>query len=133
MPNSPTTVMWRDVPAGSVLRLQSDGSLDDYELPVSMTLNKAPQPGLEGEDLNPGPAEIPLGGPNQRWNLSPTIIVMTSLKDPITLTASVLKDGQVVKVPAANGKTKPAEATWRSAKNSGSMLDIRLFVRTVTS
>lgn len=131
MPNSPTTVIWRNIPAGSTIRLQADGSPDDYELPVLIKLNRRLQAGLEVENLNPGPAEIEITAAGQKWDLAPTIIVVNALETPITLKASVVgSDGEPVSTSDGAGGTVPAEAQWESPVESGSMLDnVAILVR----
>jgi hypothetical protein len=133
MPNSPTTVIWRNLPVGSVLRLQANGSVEDYELPVKIKLNGAAHGGFEVDDLNPGPATIDIDATLQRWNIAPTIIVMTELQDPITLTASVVNGSQVVDVPDGTGGTIPAQAQWQSSRSAGSLFEVAIFARSVTS
>src|SRR5690348_3149109 len=119
MPNSPTTVIWRNLPVGTILQLQANGSVTDYELPVKVKVNGVAQAGFEVDDLNPGPATINVDAAQQRWNIAPTIIVMTDLQNPITLTASALLNGAVVDVPDGTGGTIPAQAHWDSSKTAG--------------
>lgn len=131
MANSPNTVIWRNIPAGSTIRLQSDGNSQNYELPVIVKLNKQPQTGLEVEELNPGPAEIAVTAAGQRWDLAPTIIVINKLTTAVTLKASVVDaSGTPVEVSDGAGGKVPAEAEWKSPTASGSMLDnIAILVR----
>lgn len=124
MANSPSTVIWRRIPVGSKIRLQSDGSVENYELPVIIKLNKVKQTGLEVDDLNPGPAEIPITATKQRWDLAPVILVMATLNKPITLKAAVVDtSGNPVSVSDGAGNMVPAEAQWQSDTKSGSMVD----------
>ena len=123
-------VLWTGVPAGSTFKLQCDGKKSDYDFVALVSENGAPEPNIEIDDVNPGPARQPLQK-NEKWVISPTLIVTKKLTKAVTLAASIV-DGndQPVQVPDGSGGQIPAEMQWKSGKAAGSTLEVSILIKT---
>lgn len=122
-------VFWTGVPAGSTFKLRCDGKKGTYDFVALVSENGTPEPSIEIDDVNPGPAKQVMDK-NQKWIISPTLIVMNKLTKAVTLTASIVgKNDQPVQVPDGNGNQIPAEAEWQSGKAAGSTLEVSILIK----
>lgn len=129
-----TTIIWTSVPLGSRLQLRCDGDKDDFDVSALVTLNGQPRPNLEKDDISPGPATIAIDATKQRWEVLPSLIVMTALATPLTLQAQIVNPfGTVINVPDGNGNQIPAKAQWQSPTTEGALLEIAIHIRSVKS
>ena len=110
-------VMWTNVPAGSTFKLKCDGSKTTYDFVALVSKNGLPEPNIEIDEVNPGPAKRDIAK-KDKWIISPTVIVTKKLTKAITLSASVEKDGKVVLVPDGSGGKMPAQEDWQSGKTA---------------
>jgi hypothetical protein len=127
-----TAVVWTSVPVGSIFKLQCIGDGNTFDVSAFVSMNDDPQPSLEHDDIVPGPASVEITGKKQRWDIAPTLIVVSPLTKGIVMKAW-LEDaaGNIVQVPDGNGGQEPAQCEWTTAKTAGTTLEILITIRSV--
>lgn len=125
-----TLVIWSRVPVGSIFKIRARGDVNLFNALAGVVLNGQSRPMLRHDDIVPGPAEIAIDGPRQKWIIRPTVILTGDPDQPIELEAW-LEDtaGNVVQVPDGADGLEDARCQWSIDEDALSPLAIRLLIR----
>lgn len=124
-----TLVLWRPIPAGSVLKASATGDDTAYDVVIPWSRKGVDQSPFRHADIDPGPETL-VYQTNDQVALNPIVTLFRDLDGPVSLKIRIDDpDGNPVMVIAPEGPDAPkvaAACEWQISKVSDSPLLIKI-------
>lgn len=123
-----TLVIWRPVPAGSIVKAQASGNDNKFNVTIGINRNGTAESPWRHDDLVPGPAETTFEA-GDRLVLNPVIVLFDDDDDGVTLEVWIEDpEGNPVEVRASGGTTAEAKCSWTVTQEMNSPVLLKIVI-----